>query len=192
MRLRQGCKGAWIALAAALADRLSKAAVARLAPEGGALIPGLVNLRPVGNRGMAFSLLSGQGLVLAALTALIVMAVTAWLVARPDAPAAQRAGLWLIVGGGLGNLYDRVTAGVVSDFIDLAFVRFAVFNVADICICVGAALTVFGAWRADDSRGGRRGRRRWASRYSNRSRRRSGPASGWMCTPRRWRKRRRK
>ena len=152
MRLKQGCKGIWIALAAALADRLSKVAVAKLAHGRGALIPGLVNLRPVVNRGMAFSMLSGQGLLLAALTAVIVMAVTAWLLMKPDAPAAQRAGLWLIVGGGLGNLYDRVTAGVVSDFIELAFVRFAVFNVADICICVGAALTVIGAWAAERHR----------------------------------------
>ena len=59
-------------------------------------------------------------------------------------PRLLRAGLWLIVGGGLGNLYDRLTRGGVADFIELAFVRFAVFNVADICICVGAALAALG------------------------------------------------
>ena len=142
MRLRQGCSGWWIALLAALVDRLSKAAVTRLPAAGGALIPGLLNLRPTTNRGMAFSLLSGQGALLALLTLALVAALTGWLIARPAAPKLLRAGLWLIVGGGLGNLYDRLAHGGVTDFLDLAFVRFAVFNVADVCICAGAALAM--------------------------------------------------
>ncbi len=144
MRLRQGCKGAWIALLAALLDRLTKLAVARFAPRGCALIPGVVNLRPVENRGMAFSMLSGQTLALTLVTAALIAALAGWLIARPESPRLLRAGLWLIVGGGLGNLYDRLTRGGVADFIELAFVRFAVFNVADICICVGAALAALG------------------------------------------------
>lgn len=153
MRLRQGCRGAWIALLAALGDRLSKLAVARLSPGGGALIPGVVNLRPVENRGMAFSMLSGQSLLLTLLTSALIAALVGWLIARPGASRLLRTGLWLIVGGGLGNLYDRLTQGGVADFIELAFVRFAVFNVADACICVGAALAVLGAWREEGVRG---------------------------------------
>lgn len=145
MRLRQGCRGAWIAVLAALADRLTKVAVVRLGKRG-ALIPGVLNLRPVENRGMAFSMLSGQALTLAILTAVLLMAVVVWLLAHPGASRLTRAGFWLIVGGGLGNLYDRLVSGSVTDFMDLAFVRFAVFNVADVCICVGAALVVVGAW----------------------------------------------
>ena len=142
MRLRQGCSGWWIALLAALADRLSKAAVLRPGAAAGALIPGLLNVRPTTNRGMAFSLFSGQGAALALLTLVLVAAMTGWLIARPGAPKLFRAGLWLIVGGGLGNLYDRLAHGGVTDFLDLAFVRFAVFNVADVCICAGAALAM--------------------------------------------------
>ena len=151
MRLRRGCRGWWIALLASLADRLTKAAAAGAAP--GALIPGLINLRPVQNRGMAFSMLSGRGLGLALATALLIAALVFWLVARPDAPGLLRSGLWLIVGGGLGNLYDRIALGGVADFIDLAFVRFAVFNVADVCICAGAALAMVGMWRAERKKG---------------------------------------
>ena len=145
MRLRQGCKGAWIALLAALLDRLTKLAVARFAPRGCALVPGVVNLRPVENRGMAFSMLSGQTLALTLVTAALIAALAGWLIARPESPRLLRAGLWLIVGGGLGNLYDRLTRGGVADFIELAFVRFAVFNVADVCICVGAGLVLLGS-----------------------------------------------
>ena len=148
MRLRRGCRGWWIAVAAALADRLTKAIVSG-AGRRGQLVPGIVNLRPVENRGMAFSMLSGQTVALSVLTALLVAGIVGWLVARPDAPRLVRAGLWLIVGGGLGNLYDRLATGSVIDFLDLAFVRFAVFNVADVCICAGAALVVAGAWMSE-------------------------------------------
>ena len=149
MQIKQGIRGWWIALAAVLADRLTKALVARLCPRGGALIPGLVNLRPVENRGIAFSMLSGQGLALALFTAILIAGLVIWLVSHPDATPLVRIGLWLIVGGGLGNLYDRLTTGSVSDFIELAFVRFAVFNVADVCICIGAGLVLLGTLRGE-------------------------------------------
>ena len=145
MRLRRGCRGWWIALLAALADRLTKLWVIR-AGRPGALVPGLLNLRPVENRGMAFSMLSGQSLALTLVTAALVAGLVGWLVARPKASGITRAGLWLIVGGGFGNLYDRIATGGVTDFIEFAFVRFAVFNVADVCICAGAALVIVGAW----------------------------------------------
>ena len=152
MRLRRGCRGAWIALAAALADRLTKAAVSGL-PRRSVLLPGLVNLRPVENRGMAFSMLSGRGVLLAVVTAALIAGLVGWLIARPEMPGLTRAGLWLIVGGGLGNLYDRIAAGSVTDFLELAFVRFAVFNVADVCICAGAALVVLGTALAERRKG---------------------------------------
>ena len=145
MRLRQGCRGAWLALLAAAADRVTKLMVMRLAPRGALLLPGILRLRPVRNRGMAFSMLSGQGALLALTTLAITAGITAWLLAKPEQPKLFRAGLWLIVGGSLGNLYDRLTLGAVIDFIEPLFVRFAVFNVADACICVGAALAMLSA-----------------------------------------------
>ena len=52
----------------------------------------------------------------------------------------QQAALILVLGGGIGNLIDRVLNGEVVDYINLLFMRFAVFNFADICVCVGVAL----------------------------------------------------
>lgn len=147
MQLRRGCRLWWIALLAALLDRLTK--LAAVSASRGELIPGILNLRPVENRGVAFSMLWGMPLVTTVLTALLIAGILFWLLAKPDAAALSRAGLWLIVGGGLGNLYDRLTAGGVTDFLELAFVRFAVFNVADVCICAGAALVVIGEWRKE-------------------------------------------
>ena len=149
MKLKQGLRGWWIALLVALADRLTKVLVARLCPRGGALIPGIINLRPVENQGIAFSMLSGKGLGLVLFTAALIAGLVIWLLRHPDDPPLARTGLWLIAGGGLGNLYDRLTTGSVSDFIELAFVRFAVFNVADVCICVGAGLVLLGAMRGE-------------------------------------------
>ena len=54
----------------------------------------------------------------------------------------QQAALLLILAGGIGNLIDRVLNGVVVDYINLLFMQFAVFNFADICVCVGVGLWV--------------------------------------------------
>lgn len=54
----------------------------------------------------------------------------------------QQAAMILVLGGGIGNLIDRVLNGEVVDYINLLFMRFAVFNFADICVCVGVGLWV--------------------------------------------------
>ena len=143
MRFRRGCRGWWIVPLAFIADRLTKLAVMDM-PDAQALIPGLVRCRPVRNSGMAFSMLSNHTWLLIALTALVALGLTAYLLLKPEEPPLQRAGLWLVVGGGLGNLADRLFYGSVIDFIELEFVRFAIFNVADICVCVGAGLAMLG------------------------------------------------
>ena len=160
MQLKRGCRGWWIALLAAAADRVTKAAVLRewgqprlLDATFRPLVPGIINIKLATNRGMAFSLFSGQTLALSLLSALLIAGVLAWLLARPQEPPLLRTGLWLIVGGGLGDLFDRVLHGSVVDFIELDFVRFAVFNIADVCICAGAALAVAGLLMADWKKG---------------------------------------
>ena len=152
MRLRRGCRGCiWMLLAIA-ADRLTKALAKRSALRG-TLIPGVVSFRRVRNSGMAFSMLSGHFWLLTVFTGLLIAGIVYYLFRWPEKPPFLRAGLWLIAGGGLGNLYDRLTMGYVTDFIQLDFVRVAIFNVADICICVGAALVLLAAWRAEREKG---------------------------------------
>ena len=138
-------------LLAVAADRVTKVLVRREALTG-TLISGVVSVRSVRNSGMAFSMLSGHFWLLTIFTALVIVGIVAFLMAKPDEDRLLRAGLWLIAGGGLGNLYDRLTLGSVIDFIKLDFMRFAIFNVADMCICVGAALVLLGAWRTERGR----------------------------------------
>ena len=71
-------------------------------------------------------------MLLVVLVMLFTRKMTAW----------ERVAWTLVLGGGVGNLIDRVLNGEVVDYINLLFMRFAVFNFADICVCVGVALWV--------------------------------------------------
>ena len=126
------------------ADQLIKLwAVQVLEPVGAMpLIPHVVELRFVLNPGMAFSLLSGKQFFLIAATGAALLLVAYWLFFRSRGKKLQQAALILVLGGGIGNLIDRVLNGEVVDYINLLFMRFAVFNFADICVCVGVALWV--------------------------------------------------
>ena len=53
-------------------------------------------------------------------------------------------GLGLVIGGGIGNAIDRFVLGYVVDFIDLSFMDFPVFNIADIGVTCGLALFLIG------------------------------------------------
>ena len=143
--------GVWAVLPLVLADRLTKAWAAHSLTGRGALqaLPGLVNWHYAENTGAAFSSLSGRTALLSIFTAVLVGAVIAYLFLRPDTPRLMRTGLWLLAAGGLSNLFDRLAYGYVVDFIEFAFVRFAVFNVADVGICLGAGLAVLGYARLE-------------------------------------------
>ncbi|MBQ8506424.1 MAG: signal peptidase II [Clostridia bacterium] len=142
MQLRQGCKLWWLAIPAIAIDRVCKI-IALRSLTGGAVtaIPGVLSWTFVKNTGAAFGILAGNWL-LPLITFALMAVLLIWLLRHPDAPRLLRAGLWIIIGGGLGNLYDRLAYGYVIDFIRLDFVNFAVFNPADVFVCLGAALAV--------------------------------------------------
>lgn len=104
------------------------------------LIPHVVELRFTYNQGMAFSMLSGKQLLLVVVTGILLIGVAYWLIFRSRDNLLTRVSLILVLGGGLGNFIDRVLNGQVVDYINLLFMRFAIFNFADICLCVGAGL----------------------------------------------------
>jgi len=105
------------------------------------------------NTGIAFSLLDDFGSVGLIAVTLGVMGLIAFIAARTDpAQRLARLGFALIVGGALGNLIDRVWHGHVVDYIllHLPSWSFAIFNLADVFITLGAGLVVldeFLAWR---------------------------------------------
>ena len=130
-------------------------ATANLLPVGAMpLIPGVVELRYSLNQGMAFSLLWGQQGFLIAVTSLALLALTVYLFCRRP-PLAERIAWTMVLGGGVGNLIDRVAAGQVVDYINLQFIDFAIFNFADICVTGGIAL-LFIAILAGELRAGKK------------------------------------
>ena len=125
------------------ADQGIKAwATAQLMPVGVmAVLPGIVELRYILNDGMAFSMLAGKQEILIGVTSLMLIGVLVWLL-RGKMPPLERVAWTLVLGGGIGNLIDRVMNGVVVDYINVLFMNFAVFNFADICVCCGVGLLI--------------------------------------------------
>ena len=117
-------------------------ATAALLPVGSMdVLPGVVELRYCLNDGMAFSMLAGKQGLLIGMTSVMLLAVLIMLFVR-KMPLTERAAWTLVLGGGVGNLIDRMLNGVVVDYINVLFMRFAIFNFADICVCVGVGLLV--------------------------------------------------
>ncbi len=145
-------KYGWIAALALAADRVSKALVPRIPAEGAALIPGIVGLRSVRNTGMAFSLFSGRPWLLGLLSLGIVAGAFFFLRGKKLRPVIS-VGLMLMLGGAAGNLIDRFALGYVPDMIELLFVDFAVFNVADMCLVIGCLTVMAGILRSGETDG---------------------------------------
>jgi signal peptidase II len=140
-----------IALAVVVADRLSKWLVERNIPlhDSIVVLPSLFRLTHVQNRGAAFGLFDDSPhewkitvLVLFSIIALVV--VTALLWKNGHSLNATGIGLSLVLGGALGNLWDRIAARHVVDFLDfyLGNYHWPAFNIADSAIVVGALLLV--------------------------------------------------
>ena len=104
-----------------------------------AVIGDFFHITYVQNRGVAFSMLEGHEQMILIGTSVLLAAGLVFLLATcRKNPALFNTGLALVCGGGIGNVIDRATFGYVVDMFDFGW--FPVFNVADICICVGCGL----------------------------------------------------
>jgi signal peptidase II len=140
-----------LALGVVVLDRFSKWIVAsRLSlHDTVTVIPGFFRITHVENSGAAFGLFSDSSfewkltlLILFSLLALGVVSVLLWK--NSHIVSTTGAALALILGGALGNLWDRMIAGHVVDFLDFyaGTYHWPSFNVADSAIVVGALLLV--------------------------------------------------
>jgi signal peptidase II len=140
-----------IAAIVLLLDRITKWAVAgNIAPHVSvSVIPGFFSLTHVENSGAAFGLFAESSaqwkvgaLVSFSVLALIVVSALLWK--NGHALTTTTVGLSLILGGALGNLWDRMFTGHVVDFLDfyVGSYHWPAFNVADSAIVVGALLLV--------------------------------------------------
>ena len=104
------------------------------------LLPGIVRLTRLHNTGAAWSSFSGKTGLLAAVT-IVLMAAVVYLVVKKIVrhPLGLTAAM-LVLGGGAGNMIDRLCRGYVVDMFDLQLFSYPVFNLADCCVVVGAIL----------------------------------------------------
>jgi signal peptidase II len=132
-----------------LADRLSKNAIVHRIRPGYTIpiIPGVFRLSHVLNTGAAFSLMENWppnavriGLISFSILAAVIVFVLLWRTGR--AITLTSVALALILGGALGNLYDRIRFHHVVDFLAVTIYHYhwPDFNVADSCIVIGAGL----------------------------------------------------
>lgn len=144
----------FFAVAALCADQASKtwARQALTAATPHAFLPGLLRFNLTSNAGGAFGIGREAGWLMGTLAACLTLAIVLWIRARERSASApdslERAGMGLIIGGALGNLWDRLADGQVTDFIEFDFVTFPVFNLADACIDAGIALIALSYLRA--------------------------------------------
>jgi signal peptidase II len=158
-----------IAAAVFVLDRITKGIIkTRFSPwDTLTVIPGFFNIVHTENPGIAFGMLASAPsfwrdlfLIVFSLTVLTFISV---LLLRPARTVGHsrllKAGLAFILGGALGNLYDRIVNKTVTDFIEVhatisgSAYYFPAFNVADSAITVGACLLLLDMWRTRERKG---------------------------------------
>lgn len=116
------------------------------------VIPGLFNFTLLYNKGAAFSFLADAGGWQKYLFTALALLVVGWLgngIWRSSFSRLMNIAAALIIGGALGNVFDRWMHGHVVDFLQFYYQDwyYPAFNVADSCICVGAALMVIDSFK---------------------------------------------
>jgi signal peptidase II len=140
-----------IAIIVLLLDRIAKWAIARNVAlhDSVVVIPGFLRLTHVQNTGAAFGLFAESSVqwkvgALVSFSILALVVVSALLWKNSHSLSTTTIGLSLILGGAMGNLWDRMVSGHVVDFLDfyVGSYHWPAFNVADSAIVVGAILLV--------------------------------------------------
>jgi signal peptidase II len=145
----------WLAGAVLALDQLTKAWVSASFSiyERMNVLP-FLDITRIHNRGAAFSFLSSasgwQRWFFAALALAVSVLIVAWLRRLPAGQSRLAASLALVLGGAVGNLWDRLQHGYVIDFIDFYYRtwHWPAFNVADSAITIGAVLLIMDALAA--------------------------------------------
>lgn len=131
-----------IAVAAVILDQVTKYFVVQGIElyETKPFIPGVMSLYHTRNTGAAFSMLSDHRWVFMVFSVISMGLIIFLLVKEYKRHVLMNISLGMILGGGIGNMIDRVRLEYVVDFFQTDFVEFAIFNVADCFITVGAVL----------------------------------------------------
>ncbi|KAA9301995.1 MULTISPECIES: signal peptidase II [Aerococcus] len=108
--------------------------------ESQSLIPHVLSLQYIQNRGAAWGMLEGQMGFFFIITFVVVGVLTYTLYKERKQSLLLRTALSLMIGGALGNFIDRLRLGYVVDMFRLDFIDFPIFNLADVCLTLGVFL----------------------------------------------------
>lgn len=104
------------------------------------IVKDVLHLTYVHNKGAAFGMLADQRWVFLIISTVTIVSVGLYLFLGFCDSVVNGLSLALILSGGVGNMFDRLILGYVVDFVDFTLIDFAIFNVADAFVCIGAAL----------------------------------------------------
>jgi len=123
-----------------IADQITKLIVVNTMSVGETVpvIEDVFHFTYIQNRGAAFGMLADNRWVFMIISTVAIVAMCVYLFGFCKESMLVKTGFALLIGGGIGNMIDRVILGYVVDMIDCRFIDFYVFNVADSCVCVGA------------------------------------------------------
>ena len=96
----------------------------------------------VKNTGMAFGMLKDHRWVFMVFSTISIIALIVYLFRFRPQSRWMQVSMAFIIGGGIGNMIDRILLGYVIDFLDFTLINFAVFNVADSFVCIGAGMMI--------------------------------------------------
>jgi signal peptidase II len=132
-------------------DQVVKAWARGAMPEGGSLAglpwPGVFEFKLVYNEGVAFGLFSGAGRYLSPIAVAIAAGAAWYSLKHPSDSKWSHLAMGLLASGAIGNLYDRLFLGRVTDMFWFRLIDFPVFNIADACITVATAILIVTWWR---------------------------------------------
>lgn len=134
---------ATVVLLVVLCDIVSKYLVVQLlVPLGHSVtvIPNVIDFTFVKNFGAAFGMMSNSRWIFMSVSVVFIFVLIYVLNQSYSKSKLYNISLAMILGGGIANMIDRIFVGYVVDFIEVTFIDFAVFNIADSCITIGAVL----------------------------------------------------
>ena len=103
---------------------------------------GVFHLNYHENTGAAFGMLSDSRWVFMVVSTIAIIALSFYLFSGKVTTTLSGISIALIISGGIANMIDRIALGYVVDFLYFKLINFAIFNVADSFVCVGAGLLV--------------------------------------------------
>lgn len=106
------------------------------------IIEDVLHLTYVENTGAAFGMMKDSRWVFMVISTVAIVGILVYMFWKRPTDKLLCLSLSFIVGGGIGNMIDRTLLGYVVDMIDFRLINFAVFNVADSFVCVGAGLMI--------------------------------------------------